>query len=169
MSSSLRSRYSIKSISTILETKLVVNMSRTKKDIMVPGRTAEEIRVLVQNWFAGNDVEVIDNKPNYIKGRWGIGLATAPKYFQVSFLPTQGGVIAQTEGWIGVYGISEQSFSATALMGGIPRREGWQAMERLWSTLQAFSKTPSRFCPACGRSIMAENVNFCPHCGKPLG
>jgi hypothetical protein len=40
-------------------------MSRTKKDIMVPGRTAEEIRVLVQNWFAGNDVEVIDNKPNY--------------------------------------------------------------------------------------------------------
>lgn len=143
-------------------------MGRTIKDITVQGRTTEEIRALVQNWFAQNQVDVIDNKPEYIKGRWGVGLATAPKYFQVSFLPAQGGIIAHTEGWITLYGMKDQDFSASALAGGIPRREGWHAMERLWSTLQAFSKAPSRFCPACGRGV-AENVNFCPHCGKPLG
>jgi hypothetical protein len=144
-------------------------MGRTRKDIIVAGRTAEEIRGLVQNWFAANHVDVIENMPGYIKGRWGVGLATAPKYFQVSFLPTQGGVVAQTEGWITVYGVSDQDFSASALAGGIPRREGWHAMERLWGTLQWFSKAPSRFCPACGRSIMAETAKFCPHCGKALG
>jgi len=121
---------------------LVMHMGRTTKDILVQGRNAEEIRAIVQNWFAENKVEVIENKPDLIKGRWGVGLATAPKYFQVSFLPAQGGITAHTEGWITLYGFKDQDFSPKALAGGIPRREGWHAMERLWNTLQAFSKAP---------------------------
>lgn len=144
-------------------------MSRTKKDILVSGRSVEEIRSFVQNWFAQNNVEVIEHNANYIKGRWGVGLLTAPKYFQVSFLPSQGGVIAQTEGWITLYGLKDQDFSSSALGAGIPRREGWHAIERLWSTLQAFSKMPLRFCPFCGKSLETENLRFCPHCGKQLG
>lgn len=143
-------------------------MGRTIRDIVVQGRNAEEIRALVQNWFAQNQVGVIENRPEHIKGRWGIGLATAPKYFQVSFLPTRGGIIAHTEGWISAYGVSEQDFSASALAGGIPRREGWRAIERLWGALQAFSIISSRFCTSCGSSV-AENVKFCTQCGKPTG
>ena len=127
-------------------------MSRTKKDILVSGRDVEEVRGLVKNWFAQNNVNVIENTLNYIKGQWGSGLWTAPKYFQVSFLQSQEGIIAQTEGWITIYGFKDVDFSAGAVGAGIPRREGWHAMERLWRTLQAFSKMPSRFCPACGRS-----------------
>ena len=106
-------------------------MSRTRKDILILGRSSEEVRGRVQNWFAQNDVSVIDNQSHYIKGRWGSGFLTAAKYFQVNFQQTQGGTMAQTEGWITVYGLTDQDFSPTALGAGIPRREGWGQMERL--------------------------------------
>jgi hypothetical protein len=117
-----------------------ISMGRTKKDITVTGRTAEEVMTAIQKWFSENKVEVIENKPNSIKGRWGTGFLTASKYFQISFLPTDGGIVAQTEGWITWYWLREQEFSSTAFAGGVPRREGWRAMERLWSTLQSLSK-----------------------------
>ena len=63
-------------------------MGRTKKDIIVTGRTAEEARTAVQKWFSESGIAVIENTPNSIKGRWGTGFLTASKYFQVSFLPT---------------------------------------------------------------------------------
>jgi hypothetical protein len=90
---------------------------------------------------------------------------TAAKYFQVTFTPTQSGIIAQTEGWITVYGLADSDFSPTALGAGIPRREGWNAMERLWNTLQAFSQT-AKYCGFCGKALENANVKFCPYCGK---
>jgi hypothetical protein len=140
-------------------------MARTKKDILVLGRTADELRNLLMNWFAQNNVKVIENKENYIKGRWGTGFLTAPKYFQVTFTSVQGGITAQTEGWITVYGMADSGFSPSALGAGIPRREGWSAMERLWNALQAFSQS-ARSCFYCGKGIENENVKFCPYCGK---
>lgn len=116
-------------------------MGRTRKDINVTGRTTEEVKTAVQKWFGENGVKVIENTPVYIKGRWGTGVATAPKYFQVSFTQTEGGVVTQTEGWITAYGIKDQEFSSSAIMGGIPRREGWRAMERLWNMLQDLATT----------------------------
>jgi hypothetical protein len=139
-------------------------MARTKKDILVLGRSPEEIRGFVKNWFSLNKINVIDNQPNYIKGRWGVGMLTAPKYFQVSFIQSNGGTIAQTEGWITVYGVADSDFSPTALGAGIPRREGWNAMEKLWSSLQAFSQS-TKFCPSCGKPLESLNLKFCPFCG----
>ena len=118
-------------------------MSRTKKDINVAGRTAEEVRTSVQTLFNENNINTIESTANSIKGRWGIGFLTAAKYFQVSFAPMEGGVIAQTEGWVSVYGVSEQDFKQSAMSaGGIPRKEGWKAMERLWSVLESLSSKP---------------------------
>lgn len=66
---------------------------------------------------------------------------TAAKYFQVSFVPMEGGVIAQTEGWVSAFMVSEQDFNPSSVFaGGIPRKEGWKAMERLWGTLESLSK-----------------------------
>jgi hypothetical protein len=115
-------------------------MGRTVEEIFVSGRTTQEIKDEVLRWFNQNNVETMENREDSVKGKWGTGIATAPKYFQVSFKPAQSGVAVHTEGWIGVYGVREQSFSASALLGGIPRREGWHAMERLWATLRAMSK-----------------------------
>ena len=141
-------------------------MGRTVEEIFVSGRTTQEIRDEVLRWFNQNQVEMMENREDSVKGRWGSGLATAPKYFQLSFKPAQGGVAVRTEGWIGVYGVSEQSFSASALMAGIPRREGWHAMERLWATLRAMSRI-TRVCPQCGKPLN-EDVKFCQYCGKQL-
>lgn len=116
------------------------NISKTKKDITVTGRTAEEVRTAVQKWFSENGVKVMKNTPEYIKGRWGSGFLTAGKYFQVSFKQTEGGIIAQTEGWIAAFGLRDQEFSSHALMGGIPKRQGWRAMERLWNMLKDLAK-----------------------------
>jgi hypothetical protein len=142
-------------------------MGRTVEEIFVSGRNTQEIRDEVSRWFSQNQVEMMENREDYVKGRWGVGLATAAKYFQVYFKPAQGGVSVRTEGWIGVYGVSEQSFSAKALMGGIPRREGWHAMERLWATLKAMSRV-TRVCPQCGIAL-SEDVKFCQSCGKQVG
>jgi len=115
-------------------------MSKTRKDITVTGRTAEEVRTAVQKWFSENGIKVQENAPTYIKGRWGSGFLTAGKYFQVTFKETEGGTIAQTEGWIAAFGMSDQEFSTHALMGAIPKREGWAAMERLWNMLKELAK-----------------------------
>jgi len=74
-----------------------------------------------------------------VKARWGTGAATAAKYFQVSFLQADGGITAHTEGWSSALFAKEQEFSSSALMGGIPRREGWKMMEQLWNLLQGLS------------------------------
>ncbi len=116
-------------------------MGRTKKDISVIGRTAQEVKAAVQNWFDLNKIKTIDNSESSIKGRWGSGFLTAAKYFQVSFTPTERGITAQTEGWISIYGLTEQDFKPSALnAGGIPRKEGWRVMEQLWSMLESLSK-----------------------------
>ncbi len=115
-------------------------MSRTKKDILILGRNPDEVRTFVKNWFAQNKIGVIDDQPSFIKGRWGTGFLTAPKYFQVTFESAQDGVMAKTEGWITVYGVADSEFSPTAVGGRLPRREGWRAMEGLWKALQEFSQ-----------------------------
>ncbi len=73
--------------------------------------------------------------------------------------------MAHTEGWITAFGLQEQEFSASAFMGGLPRREGWRAMERLWTELQNFSVQPM-FCSSCGTALVG-NEKFCTKCGKP--
>ena len=118
-------------------------MSRTRKDIMVVGYSVEQVRAAVQKWFGENNIKVVESSENSIKGRWGTGFLTAPKYFQVSLTPKEGGAIAHTEGWIAVYWISEQEFKTSAMnVGGIPRKEGWRVIERLWSMLESLSKDP---------------------------
>jgi hypothetical protein len=145
-------------------------MSRSKWDIPVAGRTAEETKTAVQKWFSEHNIKLVESKPDSIKGRWGHGYIAASKYFQVSFRPVEGGVIAQVEGWISPFEMGEQELSTGPwyTMGGIPRIEGWIATEKLLGALQAFSKKPSRFCPFCGQGVLAESANFCPNCGKPL-
>ena len=116
-------------------------MGRTKKDVTIMGRTVEEVKTAVQQWFRDNSVEVIEDTPDYIKGRWGTGILTAAKYFQITFAQIESGVIAKTEGWISAFMLSEQELSPTALMGGIPKREGYMQMERLWGMLKELTRT----------------------------
>ncbi len=116
-------------------------MGRTKKDITVAGRTVEEVKTAVQDWFRINSVEVIEDGPDHIKGRWGTGILTAAKYFQIAFSRTEGGVIARTEGWVSAFMLQEQELSPTALLGAIPKREGYNQIERLWGMLKELSKS----------------------------
>lgn len=115
-------------------------MSRTKKDLLVVGRTQEEVKVAVQKWFSDNKISTIDNNSNIIKGRWGTGFLTAPKYFQAILIPTEEGIIAKTEGWITVYWLTEVEFSSSGFLCGIPKREGWRAMQSLWDMLSNLTK-----------------------------
>jgi len=124
-------------------------MSRTEKDIIISGRGIEEVKTAVLKWFDENKVKVMVNNPDFIFGRWGTGFLTAPKFFQVALVPTEGGVIAKTEGWItGVTALPramiylpEQDFNASSFIyGGIPRKEGMKAIKRLWNTLESLSQ-----------------------------
>jgi hypothetical protein len=118
-------------------------MGRTVEDVLVSGRTIEEVREEVNRWIEEWGITKAETRDDFIRGRMGIpgGLGlTAPKYFEVSLRPNEKGVLVHTEGWIGVFGVSEQSFSKGALFGGIPRRKGWKTIEQLWSRLKSMSK-----------------------------
>jgi len=118
-------------------------MGRTVEEVFVSGRSSQEVRDEVLRWMKEEEITIVEEREDFVKGRMGIpgGLGlTAPKYFEISFKPAQGGITVHTEGWIGVYGVSEQSFSAKAIIGGIPRRKGWKVMENLWNRLKSMSK-----------------------------
>ena len=118
-------------------------MGRTIKDVVVSGRSLEEVKDEVKVWMLEEGIDVLERRDDYFKARLGIpgGLGlTAPKFYEISFKPNEKGIVVHTEGWIGVYGISESSFSATALLGGIPRRKGWKTIEKLWNRLEKMAK-----------------------------
>lgn len=107
---------------------MTTRRSRTHREMFVSGRTPPEIKDEALRWFSQNRVNVTENRVGFVKGRWGAGLLTAPKHFQVYFTTAEGGVKVYVEGWISFLGAGEQNFSRSAVMGAIPRREGWRAM-----------------------------------------
>jgi hypothetical protein len=120
-------------------------MSRTSKDIFIRNITIDEAKTVVLKWFAKNKVRIMVNTPDFVFGRWGRGILTASKFFEVTLVPIEGGVVAKTEGWItGVTALPgatiylpEQDFSESAFSyGGIPRKQGMKAIKRLWSALE---------------------------------
>ncbi|MFB3890243.1 MAG: hypothetical protein ACE14S_12200 [Candidatus Bathyarchaeia archaeon] len=111
-------------------------MSKTVEEFAIMGRTPAEVKNEALRWFNSKKMNVMENQDLMIKARWGLGLTTAPKYFQVFLSSVDGGVKIRIEGWISAYG-KEQSFSRTALLGAVPRREGWHAMEQLSAALKA--------------------------------
>jgi hypothetical protein len=123
-------------------------LSRTTKDITIAGRGIEEVKTVVLNWFGENKVKVMVNNPDFVFGRWGRDILTASKFFEVTLVPIEGGVIAKTEGWITytprllpLSYVPETDFSESAFSyGGIPRKEGMKAIERLWRTLESLSQ-----------------------------
>lgn len=118
-------------------------MGRTIEDVIVTGRDMKELRDEVSVWMSEEGISVLEKREDFFKGRLGapggLGL-TAAKYFEVTLKPNDKGVLVHTEGWIGVYGMGEQSFSKKAFLGGIPRRKGWKVMEKLWNKLKAMQK-----------------------------
>jgi hypothetical protein len=118
-------------------------LGRTIEEVLVTGRTLQEVKTELLRWMDEWGIKKVEERDNFIRGRMGIpgGLGlTAPKYFEVSYRPQDNSVLVHTEGWIGVYGMSESSFSKSALFGGIPRRKGWKTIEQLWSRLKSMSK-----------------------------
>jgi hypothetical protein len=123
-------------------------MTRTTKDVFINGVTIERAKTAVMNWFVENNVKVLIDNPDYLYGRMGNGILTAPKFFEVNLVPAIGGVIAKTEGWIAnippsflpdarAY-LPETEFSESArVLGGIPRKQGMRAIKRLWQALEA--------------------------------
>jgi hypothetical protein len=122
-------------------------MTRTTKDIFINGVSIVQAKTAVMNWFIENNVKFLIDNPDYLYGRMGHGVLTAPKFFEVTLVPMAGGVIAKTEGWITnippsflpdarAY-VPETEFSETArVLGGIPRKQGMQAIKKLWKTLE---------------------------------
>ncbi|MCL1977692.1 MAG: helix-turn-helix domain-containing protein [Candidatus Bathyarchaeota archaeon] len=118
--------------------------NRTVQDVFVSGRRPKEVKEEIQKWIREEGIVIEAEREEFVRGRLGIpsGLGlTAPKYFEVSLKSDQNGVMVHTEGWISVYNVSERSFSNKILaFGNIPRKKGWDVINRLWQKLRAISK-----------------------------
>jgi hypothetical protein len=135
-------------------------MTRTTKDIFIKGVTIEQAKTAVMNWFVENNVKVLIDNPDYLYGRMGNGILTAPKFFEVNLVPATGGVIAKTEGWIAnippsflpdarVY-LPETEFSESALSFG-------------WDPSQARHASHKEIM-ANARSIIEPNYDYSNWC-----
>jgi hypothetical protein len=113
------------------------------EDVLVSGRNIQEVKEVVHRWMEAQEIRTVEEADDFVRGRMGppsgAGL-TAPKFFEVSFKPKGNTVLVHMEGWISTYGEAEQGFSKGAFFGGIPRRKGWSAMEKLWNGLKSLSK-----------------------------
>ncbi len=114
--------------------------NRTIEDILVRGRSLQEVRKEVLRWIEDEGIQKEAEREDFIRGHLGIpsGLGlTAPKYFEVTLKNAENGVLVHSEGWISLYNVSEKSFSKKILTtGNIPRRKGWKVMNTLWERLR---------------------------------
>jgi hypothetical protein len=124
-------------------------MTRTTKTIHIKNQPTETIKAAITEWAHQNHIKPLIDKPAYFYGQQGRGILTAPKYYEITLEATPDGVTVQTEGWVTsfppsfwpdarVY-VAEIEFTETALIyGGIPRKQGMQTIEKLWTILEAF-------------------------------
>jgi len=128
-------------------------MSRTTKDILIKGVGLDKAKEAVVQWFQENKIKILVNTPDCVYGQLGIGVLSAPKYFEINLEQAEDGVWAKTEGWVAYVPpsflsnpkayIPETEFSESArTYGGIPRKQGMKAIKRLWITLEALSRNP---------------------------
>jgi hypothetical protein len=149
-------------------------------DIFVSGWAVPEVKREVMQWMMAEGIQVVEQYDSFLKGKLGKESiwTTPPKYFAVSFFQQQTGVVVHMEGWF-LLGASQMDFSKDAILHGVPRREGWTIMERLWNRLRMLPNRPAsagavsarvikRICPQCGR-VLTDEVKFCPYCGRKLG
>jgi hypothetical protein len=125
-------------------------MTRTAKDIAIKSKTIDAVKTAVLKWASQNKVKILINTPDYVYGRWGRGILAASKFFEITIVPTDTGVIAKTEGWVmyipphfwpdALTYFPETEFSESGFAyGGIPRKEGIEAIKRLWVALEVLS------------------------------
>lgn len=113
-------------------------MSRSIKEIHIKNHSIPEVNNVVRNWLTKNKFKVFEEAPNFIAARCGTGILTAAKYLEITLLPTEDGVTAQIEGYIIFSYLFELDFNVPHFFrGGIPRKEGAKALERLVKTLEA--------------------------------
>jgi hypothetical protein len=126
-------------------------MTRTTKDVYIKDVSLEIVKAIIVKWAKENKVKILINKPSYLYGRWGRGIVSASKFFEITLVPSEDGVLAKTEGWAMFIPsewfyhpraiLPETEFSETGLVyAGAPRKEGMAAIKRLWATLEAASK-----------------------------
>ncbi|MCK5561675.1 MAG: hypothetical protein KAJ51_13820 [Thermoplasmata archaeon] len=114
-------------------------MSRTIKEISIRGKLKKEIYVIIQQWIERNKIKVIKKNDLFINVRMGIGLITAPKYFEIFFKETQDEISIHIEGFIKIFWIFEMDLRRGIRFAFIPREQGLLVMENLCLRLKAIS------------------------------
>lgn len=173
-------------------------MGRTVRDLAVNGRTEADVWNGIAEWMKAQGAWVSAGPFTGPHGtsvtiQMGAGISQAARYVEISWRAYQGGVSVHTEGYAKGLG-QEMDFNPSALGGGLPRREGWRAINDLWNRLMWLSSQAAPpgppaapvpapapaatappaasgdqvFCTSCG-TAHASTAKFCGKCGTRLG
>lgn len=134
-------------------------MSRTMRDIPIPGRNEGEVLNDVMAWMNSHGGFVVggpmnDSRGTNVKIRMGVGYWQSSRFFEISIRPDSNGVVVHTVGYTKAWG-QEEDLSPNAISGALPRREGWRAIEDLWNRLASPSAALPASPPSAGRSRAA--------------
>ena len=121
-------------------------MTRTTKDTFIKSKTIDAVKAAVLNWASQNKVKVlINNQPSVfaitppsvgtivISKNFEAVIMPLPRRPYTMYIPPRFWPDARTF-------VPEREFSESGFAyGGIPRKEGMEAIKRLWAALEVLS------------------------------
>jgi len=119
------------------------DMSRAIRDISVPARSYAEVMNGIMTWANSCKVKILQGQGNFLVARlhtmlWWWGPLAPKRLIEITVTQNQSSVLVHLEGYMKSMG-KEDEFSPTAVMGAIPKRAGWKAMEELSQSVAATS------------------------------
>ena len=122
------------------------DVPRTIREITITEGSKRAVKENVHQWIDDNEMVVIVNKSDFIKGRIGATesrAVIAPKFFEISFKTIENGVKVHIEGYVLVKTIgkpTEWNFTPRRITTlGVPRKQGWKALMDLTNRLEKIS------------------------------
>ncbi len=129
-------------------------MGRTIRDITIYSRNLSEVQNAVFAWGNSHKAIVESNTGTFVRVRLPKSgteklasfVLENKKIIEITINQMPNAIVVHTEGFVKLG--SEEEFSPNAVMGGVPKRIGWNAIQDLWQRLMTLSGSQGQSMPA---------------------
>jgi hypothetical protein len=130
-------------------------MARTIRDVTVNNRSVPEVLNEINAWINAHNLKIEENNGTHLRVKLPKKSFTQDslvmenlKIIEITIQQTSNTVMVHTEGFVkSPLGGGEQEFSPNAVVGGLPKKAGWKAIEDLWKRLGLLSSGPMQQMP----------------------
>jgi hypothetical protein len=137
-------------------------MARTIRDIPVNNRSLAEVLNEIMSWINAQNLIVEENNGTHLRVRVPKSgaekassfVAEVLKVIEITIQQAPNSIVIHTEGFVkSPLGGGEQEFSPNAIVGGLPKKVGWKAIEDLWRRLLLLSSGTTQQMPTPTQTV----------------